>query len=581
MDWKSTSRGNSYIPFPVIDGKQTFPMTIRRILLLGLTFLLLHACGEVEEPLTLEEGSFENEFHEAHAGKILFQTEAKDLTELTEKDIRSSIAVSEEDDFYLRLLLAKTQTYYLQQLAPELSVNDLCKKGSYQFTFFVDGKQTFQENVQTGAGSCWFRNSVTTPLVLLMTEEEHWGKYLWTKFMKKGGGQKALENGTHQLKIEVRPYIETDELKVGDIIASGAVDLTFLNTDVDESQVAIQPVRPLETWTIAERSYDQERIRALNKRIAQNYFKKITSIVVIQDGELVLEQYYNGADRSSLHNTRSVGKTLASTVLGIAIADGHIPSEKAKLADYYDLRAYQNYSKKKGKVTLEDLLTMSSVFAGSDMDPDSPGNEENMYPTDNWVTFTLDLPMDEEKNMSKDWDYFTAGVVVLGDILNQTVPDGLEDYAEKRLFQPLGISKYTWQYTPQNVPNTAGGFQMSALDLARYGQLYIDKGIVNGQQIVPEKWIEESMSQQIEIPEAYGGGHYGYLLWNKTYEVNGESYDVYYASGNGGNKVMMFPELDLVIVITATAYGQPYMHIQADEIVEDYLLPALLGEVAG
>jgi len=121
------------------------------------------------------------------------------------------------------------------------------------------------------------------------------------------------------------------------------------------------------------------------------------------------------------------------------------------------------------------LLTMSSGFDANDDDENSPGNEEKMYPTSDWVKFTLDLPMDEKRNVGEKWAYFTAGVILLGDILNKSVPEGLEKYADKKLFQPLGITKYEWQYTPQKLPNTAGGLRMSALDFARYAS-YIGTG---------------------------------------------------------------------------------------------------------
>ncbi|MEM6769154.1 MAG: serine hydrolase, partial [Bacteroidota bacterium] len=224
---------------------------------------------------------------------------------------------------------------------------------------------------------------------------------------------------------------------------------------------------------------------------------------------------------------------------------------------------------------LKSLLTMSSGITGDDFDPESPGNEELMYPTSDWVKFGLNLPMDPNKTIGQNWNYLTAGAVILGDILNRTVPEGLEAYAEEKLFAPLGIKGYKWQYTPTKVPNTAGGFRMSSLDNARYGQLYLDEGLFKGKQILPEAWVDVSMSKHIARPGTEGE-HYGYLMWNKQYLVNGKEYEAFYASGNGGNKIMIIKELDLVIVVTATAYGQAYMHVQVDEIIQDYLLPAVV-----
>lgn len=151
--------------------------------------------------------------------------------------------------------------------------------------------------------------------------------------------------------------------------------------------------------------------------------------------------------------------------------------------------------------------------------------------------------------------------------------DGAEIYREN-LFNPLGISKYQWQYTPQKVVNTAGGLKLRSLDLAKYGQLYQNKGRWNGKQLLPADWVEKSFSHQLQVSE---GEYYGYLFWNKTYHVAGKDYEVYYCSGNGGNKILVFKDHPLVIVITATAYNKPYGHSQVDKIVEHYLIPAVFG----
>ena len=102
-----------------------------------------------------------------------------------------------------------------------------------------------------------------------------------------------------------------------------------------------------------------------------------------------------------------------------------------------------------------------------------------MYPTDNWVKFALDLPMTANK-IGENWNYFTSGVVVAGDILDKSVPKGLENYADKKLFKPLGITNYKWQFTPQQKPSLAGGLRMKALDFAKFGQLYKNNGTWSG-----------------------------------------------------------------------------------------------------
>jgi len=198
-----------------------------------------------------------------------------------------------------------------------------------------------------------------------------------------------------------------------------------------------------------------------------------------------------------------------------------------------------------------------------------------MYPTDNWVRFTLNLPMDATKKNGAQWDYFTAGVVVLGDIINQSVPGGLEKYSAQKLFNPLGIQNYAWQHTPQGVANTAGGLQMSVLDYAKFGQLYKNNGVWNGKRLLSEKWIRQTFSKKVHIPKRENE-FYGLLFWNKTYTVNGKDYEAFYCSGNGGNRIVIFRDLPLVMVVTATAYNKSYAHPQTDQIISEYLLKAVL-----
>ncbi len=198
-----------------------------------------------------------------------------------------------------------------------------------------------------------------------------------------------------------------------------------------------------------------------------------------------------------------------------------------------------------------------------------------MYPTANWVKFTLDLPVDSIRKPG-EWHYFTAGVVLLGDIIDKNVPGGLEKYTDQKLFAPLGITQYKWQYTPQKVANTAGGIRMNALDFAKYGQLYKNGGLWNGQRLIPKVWVEKTFTRHKAIP-GRNNEHYGYLFWNRTYQVKGESYETYYCAGNGGNKIFVFTDQPLVVVVTATAFGTPYAHAQVDKMMEEYILPATLG----
>lgn len=522
--------------------------------------------------------AIDNPIHRQYSGKIVFLSQPSDSQQIAATDFIDSFELKEGQSLAARFFLANSLTNYLHQLDQTLSIEQLIQNGNYQFSFYVDDKLIYTENLTTGAGTIQSKNQWTNfriPLISI-TDEDSWGRFLWGRFYYGNGGSDALFGGKHVLKIEVRPYLKTaNDIKTGTVIASGELNFSTPVIPLTAKQIALQTIQSGSNWPLSKEPLNRKKIEELNKRIAEKRFKNITSIAVIKNGKLLLEEYFNEANRNTLHDTRSVGKSFASTLTGIAIQDGYIKSENQPLKDFYELKKYNHYDIRKDSITIKNLLTMSSVFDGFDFDSDSPGNEENMYPTDNWVRFTLNLPVDNNKRNGQQWNYFTAGIVLIGDILHQKVPGGLETYADQKLFRPLGIRNYKWQYTPQKVANTAGGLQLNTLDLARYGQLYQNKGKWNGKQLIPQSWITKSFTNY--FPENEHNKGYGYLFWRELFTVNGKNYEAYACSGNGGNKIYIFKELSLVIVITATAYNQSYAHSQVEKIVTEYLLPALLN----
>ncbi len=540
--------------------------------LLAALFLMINSLFAQTSDIVTSD-SITYPVHKEHIGTIAFMKEIIPIEQFKESDFLESFELKEKTDLNIRVFMGNSLTNYLHVLAPGLNAEELAQYGNYQFTFLVDGVKVYTENLNVRAGNPDSKNKKTLFRVPLIssTDEDSWGRFLWNRFWLSGG-QEACANGEHVLKIEIRPYLNQKELLVGALIAEGQLRVHTPVVKIDEKRVRIQAIKSQKDWSVSTDRIDTAKIEELNRNILTHVYKDLTSIVVIKDGKLLLEEYFNGANRNVLHDTRSVGKSFASTLLGMAIRDGYIQNEGQKLAAFYDLKNYQNSSPAKDSISLKDLLTMNSAFQGFDMDESSPGNEEKMYPTSNWVDFTLNLPVDETKIQEKRWEYFTAGVVLLGDILNKSVPNNLKQYADQSLFKPLGISNYQWQFTPQKVVNTAGGLKLRSLDLAKYGQLYQNKGLWNGKQLLPKDWVEKSFSHQTSVMD---GGYYGYLFWNKTYQVNGKNYEVYYCSGNGGNKVIVFKDQPLVFVITATAYNKAYSHSQVDKIIQNYLIPAI------
>lgn len=516
--------------------------------------------------------------HKEELNNLFFSKEDLEKTKPKTKNFINSFTLNKDEFLTIHFTLDKPLVEDLKLLAPNLTENQLLEIGSFQFSFLVDGKIIYVENLNKGAG---LKESKTTQInhsIRLVSPKQldYWGWFMWLKFMKLGGGQDVLLAGEHLLSIEVRPYIKQDTLKVGPLLVKGKITVEVAEIPVDESLIPVQKIQSNSGWEVSKYTFDKNKIEALNRKIAENRFENINGIVVIKENKLLIEEYFNGENRKSLHDPRSVGKSIASTMLGIAIDEKFIKNENELLKDFYDLKKFSNFSNQKEVVTLKSLLTMSSGFLGDDSDFSSPGNEENMYPTKNWVKFTLDLPMDEDKEIGKDFAYFTAGVVVLGDIIDKSVPEGLVSYADKKLFKPLNITNYKWEYTPQKVGNTAGGIRLRALDFAKYAQLYKNKGLWNGQQILSKQWVERSLDKHIK--QTLDEGYYGYLFWNKIFKVNNKEYEVSFCSGNGGNKIFIFKDIPFVIVITSSAYNSPNAHVDADKIMTDYILPAILDK---
>ena len=541
-------------------------------LLLSLSFSRLAA---QQEDIVKNQG-ITSPTHEANIGKIIFTSKDIPLAALKENDFLSAYELTNKSNLFITVFMGNSLTNYMHRLLPGLTADSLVKIGNYQFALFVDDHLVYSSNLFPGAPYPKIQDTATIiakPLINNQHEGAWWSQSYWGRFLRYGGDS-ALTEGNHVLKMEIKPYVQiAGHVKVGELIATGELHLqVHRKPHIDISKIRLHTIRPYDGFGVSHEKFDSNKIKRLIGNINEGVFKNINSIVVISHGKLLIEEYFNGDNRNTLHDPRSVGKSFASTMTGIAIQEGYLKNEQQSLKEFYDLRSFANYSVQKEAVSIKDLLTMSSVFDGDD-NTNSPGNEENMYPTDNWVKFTLDLPVNLTRPKDQ-WHYFTAGAMLLGDILHKTVPGGLEKYADEKLFKPLHITHYQWQYTPQHVANTAGGIQLCALDFAKYGQLYKNGGKWNGRQLLSAGWVSKTFTKHQSIPDR-NDEYYGYLFWNKKYKVGGKTYETFYCAGNGGNKIFIFKDQPWVIVVTASAYGAAYAHPQVDKMMADYILPSL------
>jgi CubicO group peptidase (beta-lactamase class C family) len=543
-----------------------------------ISLLLIGILPVWAQPDTLPNNHPQNSsVSQSYAGQLTFAASDIPLATYQASDFLTAYTLTPKSRLFITAFLGKPLVNHLSALFPQRSTQELISLGSYQFSFYVDERLIYvcnlpPNNIEPGIKQA---ETVLRKPFIARPRQRSWGESIWSLFLRNGG-QQALTEGKHRFRVELRPFLQTAELQVGTMIAEGQLTLNVqLDPPVNPDTIQLRPLQPYAGLAVSADSYDVGRIKTLKGKIDAEVFRNITGVVVLKKGKLLIEEYFNNADRSTQHDVRSVGKSFASTATGIALGEGYLKSEAQPLKAFYDLKDFAHYSPRKETITLKELLTMSSALEGNDDRPESAGNEENMYPTANWVKFTLDLPVDTVRP-SGEWHYFTAGVVLLGDIINKSVPGGLERYMDQKLFSPLGIRAYSWQHTPQQVANTAGGIRMNALDFAKYGQLYQNKGRWNGQQLLPRTWVDKTFSRYKAIP-GRPKEYYGYLFWNKTYSVKGHSYETYYCAGNGGNKIYVFTDQPLVVVVTATAFNTAYAHTQVDRMMEEYILPAVVG----
>jgi CubicO group peptidase (beta-lactamase class C family) len=317
--------------------------------------------------------------------------------------------------------------------------------------------------------------------------------------------------------------------------------------------------------------------------VEQGEYKAITSILVAREGRIVYEHYFDAEGAEGRRNTRSATKTVAGMLAGLAVEDGHLSGASARIFDVLPARraAMQNPDPRKDAIQVEDLLTMSSIVECDDGNQFSRGNEERMYLIEDWPQFYADLPVQgfhgwmpkpADSPHGRSFRYCTAGVTTLGEVIQAAVGEPLQAYAQRRLFDPLGIQAPEWAFSPLGLAQAGGGLGLRTRDLWKLGQLYLDGGRVDGRQIVPEAWVRASLSAQATARE---DADYGYLWWLMKIPYGNVVITSPTMSGRGGNAVFLIPEKRAVIVVTTTNFNVQQSHALTLQLLTRDLLPAL------
>ncbi len=330
---------------------------------------------------------------------------------------------------------------------------------------------------------------------------------------------------------------------------------------------------------------DNLQLNHLTDQINQNEFKQMTSVVVNHKGQIVYEQYFNGNNKQSKHDMRSASKSITSIAIGLTIKDGLIDNvQQTVLPLFKDKMPLNNPDPRKSKITIQDLLTMSSLLECDDWNNASRGNEEKMYIIEDWSKFILDLPIrgtapwrktPEKSKYGRAAYYCTGGVQVLADIVERVTQQKMSDYIQTKLFKPLSIPTPGHSFTPLGVTNGGGGMQLTSRDWIKIGQLMMAGGKYKNKSLLDSKWVADSLKRHAVIDENRGV-EYGYLWWINDFKVGDQTVTTYSAAGNGGNYMFMIPDLNAQVVITSTAYNTNYMHQQSQKILTDHVMPALI-----
>lgn len=319
------------------------------------------------------------------------------------------------------------------------------------------------------------------------------------------------------------------------------------------------------------------RYDGVERALARGDAPDTTSVLVMHGPEVVYERYFAGATADTLHDTRSSTKSLTALAVGIAIDRHALAGLDAPAFGYLaDLAPFAHGGPPKAAITIADLLTMSSALDCNDDDDASPGNEENMYPKDVWARWAADLPVrgdyQRDGGGRGPWHYCTAGVFLLGQIVQRAAHQPIDQFMAARLFAPLGIARWEFSKSPSGEIMTGGGLRLRTRDLANVSRMMLAHGAWNGAQVVPAAFADAALTQHRDaMPEQ----HYGYLFWTRQYKTPCGTATGWFMGGNGGNAIVMFRELDAVVVVTRTHYNQRGMHQQTVKLIEDQILPQL------
>jgi CubicO group peptidase (beta-lactamase class C family) len=346
-------------------------------------------------------------------------------------------------------------------------------------------------------------------------------------------------------------------------------------TSIPDIEPPPAPIVRDDGWAVSsleEQGINPARIAHISQEIRNGDFEEIHAMLIVRNGYLVFEEYYlPGHGIGELHRLASVTKSIISALVGIAIYQGFIESHNQPLYELFpDMADIFDADPEKRDLTVRHALTMTSGLRwkeGIGGDPDSDAYTMDHHT--NSVRFILSKPLDRKPG--RRFQYTSLPTVMAGAIEN-TSGIAVDSFTVQYLFAPLGIGHHRWEYQSDGMVRADGGLHMTARDLAKFGLLYLQEGVWNGNRLLPENWTELSSREWIWA----GGNYYGFFWWLRpSSSMPGfrmPSEGIYFASGYGGQKLFVVPDYNMVVVF----YGNDSWAKEDDDRVPHFIMYNIL-----
>lgn len=334
------------------------------------------------------------------------------------------------------------------------------------------------------------------------------------------------------------------------IVFSVLICIGCQNENGNTIQVPIDIDDGIKVSTPAKHGFNMELLSELNADLYNEKYGNIHSLLIMNDDEIIFEQYYREGNRNEIHFIASVTKSFTSLLTGIAIEKGYIDSINQPFLDYFPNYKATERDERKHQVTIEHLLTMTSGFDWDEetLPYSNPNNDGvRMDQMDNWLDASLRLKMDTIPGTK--YVYCGPNDIILGEIIRNTSKKNIAEFAEEHLFKPLGINEYIWK-SKNGIYETGGGLFIKSRDLLKFSHLYLNKGVFDNISIVSKDWIDLTFTPRIEIASPFYMG-YHWKIGKPEDELL-----VYHMNGNGGQIVSIVPALNMIIVMTADNRNQ-------------------------